>query len=47
MKIFLICSVRDATDEEKIEQEEYIKRLERAGHGVHWPPRDTDQNDPV
>jgi hypothetical protein len=46
-KIFLICSVRDATREEILRIEEYIKNLEKQGHKVYWPYRDTDQNDPI
>src|SRR3989344_1010569 len=45
MKIFLICPVRGITEQEKILIEQYVSDLETAGHAVHWPPRDTDQND--
>ncbi|MFC1678292.1 hypothetical protein ACFLZ9_00980 [Patescibacteria group bacterium] len=31
--------------QEKIEA--YIKGLKSVGHQVHWPPIDTDQNDPI
>ena len=48
-KIFLICPVRqviyDVTRARKIEN--YIKKLEESGYQVHWPLRDTDQNDPI
>lgn len=47
MKIFLICPVRGITDEEKLAIEKYVLDLEAAGNQVHWPLRDTDQNDPV
>ena len=47
MKIFIICPVRNATPEEKVELEEYVTKLESDGHDVHYPPRDTDQTDPV
>jgi len=47
MKIFLICPVRGITEEEKNVIEQYVLNLEEAGHTVHWPPRDTDQNDSV
>lgn len=46
-RIFLICSVRDATDEEKKVQQEYVQKLEDTGHKVYWPPRDTNQDDPI
>ncbi|HXK37743.1 MAG TPA: hypothetical protein VJ579_01620 [Candidatus Paceibacterota bacterium] len=47
MRIFLICPVRNITDEEKIAIERYVSDLELAGQIVHWPLRDTDQNDPI
>lgn len=47
MKIFLICPVRGVTDEEKVATEKYVLDLETAGNKVHWPPRNTDQDDPV
>lgn len=47
MKIFLICPVREITEEEKTAIGRYVAHLEKAGHRVYWPPRDTDQNDPV
>lgn len=47
MKIFLICPVREVTDEEKVATEKYVIDLETAGNKVHWPPRNTDQDDPV
>ena len=42
MKTFLVCPVRghDATETENI-----VKKLENDGYKVHWPPRDTNQND--
>lgn len=52
-KIFLICPVRygkKLTRKHKKVQEkinEYVNQLEEAGHKVHWPPRDTNQNDPT
>lgn len=46
-KIFLICPVRDANEEEKRFLEDYISNLEQEGHKVHYPPRDTNQNDPI
>jgi len=46
-KIFLICPVRNATDEQKQKMEAHIKNLEDRGHQVYYPARDTDQNDPI
>ena len=46
-KIFLVCSVRNASDEEKAAQEEYVKKLEAKGDKVYWPHRDTKQDDPT
>lgn len=42
MKAFLICPVRGA-DQARAEQ--YVATLEANGVQVHYPPRDTDQND--
>lgn len=47
MKIFLICPVRNVSKKEAARIKEYVKDLEDEGHVVHWPQRDTDQNDPV
>lgn len=43
MKIFLICSVRNATPEQIAKQEGYVASCEARGWNVHYPPRDTDQ----
>lgn len=44
MKTFLICPVRGYDPNEwKV----YVDDLERMGFEVHWPPRDTFQNDPI
>jgi len=45
LKIYLICSVRKATKEQKQFAEGYVSQLESEGHEVHFPPRDTDQTD--
>lgn len=45
MRIFVICKVRGATAEQIAEQIAYVGSLESMGHVVHWPPRDTKQND--
>jgi hypothetical protein len=45
MRIFLICPVRNITDEEKAAIGKYVFDLEQSGHIVHWPLRDTNQDD--
>jgi nucleoside 2-deoxyribosyltransferase len=47
MKIFLACPVRNADVSDREAQAAQVRRLESQGHQVHWPPRDTDQNDTV
>lgn len=42
MKVFMICPVRGHSSDET---EAWCKKLEADGHQVHWPPRDTEQND--
>jgi nucleoside 2-deoxyribosyltransferase len=44
MKTFLICPVRG---HEQGETESIVEKLESNGWRVHWPPRDTNQNDPT
>jgi len=44
MKIFIICTVRRASEEYKKELEDYAAILESEGHEVHLPHRDTNQN---
>ena len=44
MKIFVICSVRGATEEYKKFLEEYAERLIELGHEVYLPHKDTKQN---
>lgn len=43
MKTFLICPVRG---HEMSETEEIVRELE-VDFDVYWPPRDTNQNDPI
>lgn len=43
MKVFVICTVRKATDEYKKKLEDYVKDLEDKGIEVHLPHRDTNQ----
>lgn len=47
MKIFLISPVRNAESETQKKIAEYVASLEGAGHQVHWPIRDTKQDDPT
>lgn len=44
MKSFLICPVRGVKPEA---QADAVRLLEESGFTVHWPPRDTDQNDEI
>jgi len=44
-KIFIICTVRNATEEYKKNLYEYAKKLEEKGNLVYLPPRDTNQED--
>lgn len=53
-KIFLICPVKYGDHIKTKEDEEtqkkillYVEKLEKAGNKIHWPKRDTDQNDPI
>lgn len=46
-KIFFISPVRLATPETSEACRKYVEHLENQGHMVHWPIRDTDQNDPI
>lgn len=47
MRIFLLCKVRGCPPEEVERQRAYVESLESQGHTVHWPPRDTKQDDPL
>lgn len=42
MKTFLICPLRG---KQASSFDDIVKRLEADGYTVHWPHRDTDQND--
>lgn len=42
--IFIICTVRGASEEYKQRLENYVSELEGKGWKVHLPHRDTDQN---
>lgn len=43
-KIFIICTVRGASDEYKAKLEAYVAKLEADDHEVHLPHRDTKQD---
>ena len=45
MKIFIICTVRNATKEYLEKLYKYVEKLEAEGHEVYLPPRDTNQDD--
>lgn len=45
MKVFLISPVRDVTSESYQLSKDYVEKLEAKGITVHWPIRDTNQND--
>lgn len=47
MKIFLICPVAKATKKINAKITQYVRGLEEKGHSVHWPTRDTEQDDPT
>ena len=47
MKIFIICPVRNITTEWRNELLNYSQYLESAGHDVHLPFRDVEQEDPT
>jgi len=46
-KIFLICPVRGINEEEAQFLHDYLIKLENKGYKVHYPPRDTNQEDPI
>ena len=46
MKVYILCPVREASNEQKIEIEDYIYSLKEAGHEVH-SFQDVNQNDPT
>ena len=43
-KIYLICPVRNCSDEVKSQLDDYVAKLEEKGHDVHYPPRDVEQD---
>jgi nucleoside 2-deoxyribosyltransferase len=44
MKVYIVCSVRGASDEYRKRLEGYAAELEAAGNEVHLPHRDVDQS---
>lgn len=45
--VFLICPVRNATEEQKQQMNSYIKSLEYSGKKIYYPARDTNQEDHI
>lgn len=45
--VFLICPVRNSTEEQKQRMQNYVADLENSGEKVYYPNRDTDQVDAV
>ena len=43
MKIYVICPVRNVTEEQTEQIKQYVADLETEGHEVHYPPRDVNQ----
>lgn len=44
---FIICPVRQATEEVKTVLDQIVSLLEQNGIKVHYPSRDTNQDDPI
>ena len=44
MFIFIICTVRNASNDYRLKLENYVNLLEKNGHIVHLPHRDTNQS---
>ena len=45
IRVYLVCPVRNATPEQTAEIKAYVEGLEANGYLVHWPARDTIQED--
>ena len=43
-QIYLICPVRNCSEEVNKYMKLYVSKLERDGHEVHFPPRDVEQD---
>ncbi|MBU1198531.1 MAG: hypothetical protein KKF46_06040 [Nanoarchaeota archaeon] len=46
-KEFWICPVREIDEKEKALLQDKLERREKVGVQVHFPPRDTNQDDPI
>jgi len=44
LKVYLICPVRNCSEEVSKQLNDYVEGLESNGYKVHYPPRDVDQN---
>lgn len=47
MKVYIICSVRKRTFDEDKKIKAYVRDVEKQGHEVREPSRDTDQTDEI
>jgi len=45
MNVYLICPVRNRSEEDRRFADRYVTELEQRGITVHYPPRDVDQTD--
>ena len=45
MKVYLICPVRNSSEEQRMHAQKYVAQLEKEGIVVHYPPRDSDQRE--
>lgn len=45
--VFLICPVRNATEEQKQRMQSYVEQLEALDKKVYYPNRDTNQVDTI
>jgi hypothetical protein len=46
-KVFIICPVRKLSEELRRVLLDYVLKLRQEGAAVHWPPDDTNQDDPI
>jgi nucleoside 2-deoxyribosyltransferase len=44
IKVYLVCPVRNCSDEVSRLLTAYVSKLEKNGYEVHYPPRDCEQN---
>jgi len=44
IKVYLVCPVRNCSEEVKKQLEDYVLVLETLGYDVHFPPRDVEQD---